>query len=82
MEPVEVEDVVMDPALDTDLPKRPPPIKVRPPHCTLPLRREARADGLFELIYEYVSRKFIVLADLTERAFFHAPRVDVYNCVD
>ena len=51
--------------LEAEVPERPPMVRLRPPLRSLPLRRETRSDGLFELIYDYAHPKFVVLADLS-----------------
>ena len=52
-----------------DFPERPPMIRRLPTLWALPASRRARGNGLYELVTEYIHRKFTVLAELMERAY-------------
>ena len=60
------EEEAEDPEWAAGFPERPPPVTAFPRLWSLPLMRENRGTSLYDLVTEYVYRKFVVLADLTE----------------
>ena len=60
-------DEAPDPEWEAEYPRRPAPVNAFPRLWSLPLDKTLRGEGLFELVSEYVHRKYIVLADVSER---------------
>ena len=62
----EEEEEWVDPDWAEYVPERPPPVTALPRLWSLPLKRGNRGSSLYDLVTEYVYRKFVVLADLTD----------------